>query len=81
MEYAIKISAADIVIIGDALDGLPYKRVAVLVRKIQQQITEQEVREKARLEAEARQTITKEVDRLVALTREPIKPKSRRKGT
>lgn len=42
-EYNIKITATDLMVIGNALGNLPYKDVAALLGRLQTQINEQEL--------------------------------------
>lgn len=50
MEYRIEgLSQADVLLIGEALDLLPHGRVVSLYRRIQEQITMQDVAERDRI--------------------------------
>jgi hypothetical protein len=47
MEYTIKLTAQEVTLLGEVLGNAPYRTIAALMAKLQQQVSEQEQKEKS----------------------------------
>ena len=46
MEYTIKLTAQEVTLLGEVLGNAPYRTIAALMAKLQQQVSEQEQAQK-----------------------------------